>query len=531
MSAYDVVQFDGTTLGTGTDYDAWLDARDEYVMTSAIDTITRRSASPLVTGTAEEGRTITLHIANAAGSSLTAAEFRDAVKTLFDSRKNAMGERTLVIVGDDGSTNVQIGVYVAQWAYLSQGVDEYVITLWARQNYWQATTVTESDPDPATVTNAGNTIAYPTIELTTGTHVTRRACTVTGAGAGGGLIAYPVRFDLSDANATSTNVFVYVEGVSVPCYVMNSGLSTSAVWALVDTASDGTTATNVDIIYGTGPTNPLAGTLDDAGMAWTNGSVISNTSWIWSDWSTVTSNPPRPGAWRPALTGEHNDAADVSYGISSSGNNVIISLGAAGSFDNRADSVRLHVGAKAGTTNALSGMSRVTANLDGSNARSFVKYRVANSSTWVTAVSTTTNGTATSAVDLDNAVEIVVGLENFGSTADPATLTISANTTLALASNPTVVVGSATDMDIYDGDYTIGDRTISFTNLIVPDGTLSINCESRTITSSVAGPFYGDEDALTFSHPDQWLLLNPGSNTVTDGLSATDVVKHQEAWI
>lgn len=535
MAAYDVVSFNGTTLGSGTNYDAWLDQRDEYVTTSTIDAIHRRSAAPLVTGTAEDGRTITLHLANAAGSALTAAQFRDAVKELFDPRLNAAGERLLVIVGDDGSTDVQIGCYVQQIAYLSPGIDQYVVTLWAPTNYWQATALTTDSASPATVTNAGNTAVYPVVEMTNTNHVTRRACTVTGAGAGGGLVAYPVVFLLSSSTVTASNTFVFVEGVSVPCFVDDPSTVNSRVWALIDTHADGTTATHVDVIYGAALLNPLCQTLDDGGMDMADAATTGNSAWEWNDWS-VSSFPSRPGAWRPALTGNHSSASGASYQITSEGSSVVIALGASGAYDNSADSIRLHVGAKAGTTSALANLSRQTANLDGTNAQAYVRYRTAGSRSWQTAWSSRANATVTTSIDLDNAVEIAAGIENDQGGVDAATLTLSGTTAaLTLASTPTVVVGAAENMDHYynrnGSELVVGGRTIRFTQFFVPDGTLTIDCEARTITSDVAGPFYGVEDGITFSDPDQWAILEPGSTAITsDMANVAWTVKHRGGY-
>lgn len=616
MAAYDVLGFNGTNLGSGTNYDALMDARDQYVMTATVDSITRRSAAPLVTGTAAEGRTLTLRIANAAGSSLTAAQFRDAVKTLFDPRLNANGTRLLVIEGDDGTTDVQTGCYVVQWEYLSQGVDQYIITLWSPSGIWQATTVTTSASNPATVTNAGNTLAYPIIELTTGTHVTRRACTVTGGS--GGLIGYPVKFTLqagipiassstanpavvstspyahglttgnsvtitghSDAtiNGTHTitvtsnvafsipvdgatggggtggsvilasaydagvatalsglsasNFAVFVQSVPVPFYVMNTGLATY-VWTLVDTDSDGTTSTKVDILYGGDISNPLANTLLDGGLEWDAHTDSTNALWSWNDWSGVKGNPNRPGSWRAGLTGSHHPDTDASYAITTTGaGTFVISIGAAGVYDNSADSIIMDVGAR-GTT--LANLRRITANLDGTNARAFVRYRLAGSRDWLDAWTSTTNATVTTDVSVGNAVEIAIGIENHGATADPATLTMTptSDVTLSLSGTPTVVIGAATNYDIHTGGaIEIEGRSITFDTYMVPDGTLTIDAETRGITSSVAGPFYwlDDEEAIQFSHPDQWYVLSPGSNDVTNGTDDTDVVvKHWASY-
>lgn len=525
---FELTTFDGHSIGPATVYNFVMADEDDIAITSDVSSIGRRSAGPIVTGASSPGMTIVIRSDGPDNDDPAAVAYRQNINQWFDpnAKKNST-PRYLERYADDGSTLIRAGCYVVGRTFSGRGSNAYVVTLWSPQEAWEASSLTTSASDPSSVTNAGNTLAYPTIELTTATHVTRRACTVSGAGAIGGVIAYPVVFLLSDANATDANTFVYVEGVSVPCYVDDSGLSTSRVWALIDAASDGS-ATNVDIIYGTGLANPLCQTLNDGGMDWLDATNCHNTQWEWNDWTTTPSNPARVGTWRPALTGNHDPAADATYqNTSSSG--VVLGLGASGTYDNSSDSIKTHIGANA---NTMTNLSRVTANLDGTNARAYVRKRVAGSASWTDVWTQTTNATVTTSLAFSGAgVEISVGIENFGATADPATLTVSgASVTLSLASAPTVNVGTAENMDLYDGPYTIGSRTITLSDFICPNDTLTIDCETRSITNATAGPFYGDVDAITFSHPDQWLVLEPGSNTVTDGLSVTDVCKFRSAY-
>jgi hypothetical protein len=625
--AISITGFDGHTLNSTTAYRVGMPYGRAIPRQAGLGLLERRSSHPTFTGMTGQPWRFPLRISGVAGAGVTYAQFHENVSQWF-APTGSRQTRTLAATWHDG-TAVQMDVLIESLELVAdagviQSV-EYIASCVAPLGIWEAQSE-DSAASPATVTNDGNAPVYPRVELTTGTHVTRRACTVTGAGAGGGVIAYPVLFVLQSGNPINTstsanpavvntrfahglssgnqvviaghddaeingtwtvtvtgaaqftipvdgspdgngsggswilsssheatfmglvpgNFMAYVNGVPARIYVVNDGVLT-LLWVLVDTASNGSLATDVDILYGSGISNPLANTLSDGGMGWahwitttTTGFTAqsSNTRWAWDDFSTVSSNGLRAGVWRPALTGSHNETANASYAITSeSASSLVISLGAAGTYDNSADSIRLHVGAKAGTSSALTGLRRVTANLDGSNARAFVKKRVANSSAWTTVWSTTSNATVTSDIDIDDAVEIAVGLENHGTTADPATLTIEWSTDpvqLTLASTPTVVVGNAENFDFYDGDYTINGRTITFTDLCVPDGTLTIDAEARSITSSVDGPFYGpDEDdrqMFAWSDPDQWYVLDPGSNTVTDGLSATDTVKWRDGY-
>jgi hypothetical protein len=530
---FELTTFDGHSIGPATVYNFVMADEDDIAITSDVSAIERRSAGPTVTGASSPGMTIVIRSDGPDNDDAAAVAYRQNINQWFDpnAKKNS-APRYLERYADDGSTLIRAGCYVVSRTFSGRGSNAYVVTLWSPQEAWEASSLTTSASDPSSVTNAGNTLAYPIVELTTSTHVTRRACTVTGAGAGGGLIAYPVVFALADADATDTNTFVYVEGVSVPCYVDDSGAGTSRVWALVDTASDGTTATNVDIIYGTGLANPLCQTLAKGGMDWDDATNCHNTQWEWNEW-LVSSYPARPGTWRPGLLGNHNEAADVSYGIGAeSASGVTFALGAGSAFNNAADSIRLHVGAKAGATNAFSGSSITTATMDGTNARAIVRYRVAGSITWLaTGGGVRTNTTTSTSYDIDNAVEIAITLENDGATADPSSMAVSGSAVrLVLVSYPTVVVGAAEDMDHYDGVYTIGSRTITFTDFICMDDTLTIDCGARDIYNDDDGPFYGPENRITFSDADQWLVLDAGVNTVTDGLTVTDVIRHRSAY-
>lgn len=532
--ALTLTQFDGNTINGATSYRVYLPYGSATGRMSRTVMQDRRNASPQLSHVTTDALRFVIRI-SAANTSTAYATFQTNVQQWFAESRSGT-TRELRATWHDGSTAVKLDVLVERLTKIqdagSVGSLMYEATLVAPYPYWEAVTATTSAAGPANVTNNGNVPALPSLALTTTTHVTRRACTVSGTGAAGGLIAYPVRFDLDDANATSTNVFVYVEGVSVPCLVLGSGGAASSVWALIDTAADGSD-TDVDIIYGTGLTNPLAGTLAFAGMDLDDRTNCTNAQWEWDNW-LVTSHPARCGAWRPGLTGKHHATANASYAITSDATgSVVISIGAPGEFDNSADSIILVVGAQAGTSSALASLSRVTANLDGTNARAYVRYRVAGSSRWQdTAYLQTANATVTTSVDLDNAVEIAVGIENHGTTPDPATLTISGTAVrLTLANTPTVTVGAATNMDFYDGAYRIGgsdDPEITLVDFVAPDGSLVIDAKSRSITSSAAGPFYG---SVEFTDPDEWLRIDVGgAQTVSDTTGGSDVITHRNTY-
>src|SRR3990167_5248347 len=139
-----------------------------------------------------DGRTIPIRLARAAGATMSAAAFRSTVKRWFSIQKNT-GARYLVLYGDDGSTFVRTACYVERIEPLNEGVDEYLVVLTMAQQWFEANTPTVSAANPTSVTNAGDTPTPASLALTTSTHKTLRACTVSGAGAGGGLLGFPVR--------------------------------------------------------------------------------------------------------------------------------------------------------------------------------------------------------------------------------------------------------------------------------------------------------------------------------------------------
>lgn len=512
---YELISFDGNNIGPSTDYLGILDDRFAWPVTGNVEMQGRRSIEPLVLSVSPGSRSLTLGFALGSGGT-TAATFRSNLAKWFDIGKNKAGARYLVAYASDGSTQVRLPVYVVEWEIDSLGISFRVVLTMA-QPYWEANSATTSAANPATVSNAGNVAVRPSIALTQSTHKTIRACTVSGAGAANGLVAYPVRFALSDSAATSTNVFVFVNGVSVPCNVQGGGGASSVVWALVDTRADGSD-TYVDIIYGSGITNPLCGELDDPDLFDT--ASTSNTSWRWDNWA-VTTHPSFAGSWVPAVTGNHG--ASIAYQLTSDGGSVQFDIVASGTSDYDSIYVALPAGGDNGGSTGPSNLSRVTTGLGGTYTQAYVRGRLANTDRWTSAWSTRANGTVTTAATVTGqAVALAVGLENDGATADPATLVIdnTASPTSISVDNasPTVVVGAAANIDYYDGTLVVGGYTLTFSDCFAPDGTLTIDCQAKTITSSASGAIY---NLPSFSDPAVWAALEPGSNTVTDGLTAT----------
>ena len=512
-TAGEFISFDGNSIGPATDYSAGLLDDAGFTTTGEITMAARRSLDPLVVAVSSNARTLPIVIYRTPGAATSLATFRDNVAKWFAVAKNTT-PRYLVVYANDGSTAIRLPCYVQSMAQHRWG---FLVTLVAAASQFEANSATTSSANPATVTNGGNVAVRPSIALTQSTHKTIRACTVSGAGAANGLVAYPIRFALSDSAATATNVFVFVNGVSVPCNVQGGGGASSVVWALVDTRADGSD-TYVDIIYGSGITNPLCGELDDPDLFDT--ASTSNTSWRWDNWA-VTTHPSFAGSWVPAVTGNHG--ASIAYQLTSDGGSVQLDIVASGTSDYDSIYLATPAGGDNGGSTGPSNLSRVTTGMGGAYTQAYVRGRLANTDRWTSGWSTRANGTVTTAATVSGqAIALAVGIENDGATADPATLVIdntASPTSLSVDNaSPTVTVGAAANVDFYTGTLTVGAYVLTFANCFAPDGTLTIDCQNKTISSSVAGAIY---NLPSFSDPAVWAALEPGSNSVTDGLTAT----------
>lgn len=521
--------FDGNAIGTGTDYDARLQRDSPLSATITVQEESRYNAGPRVVSVSGNSKQLVLSVYRRPGAATSRAAWNANVKAWFEPARGRDGLRWLQGIGDDGSTALRIAVHVVSIETIPEVLDGYRIVLQSPDSRFEAVAEAVSGANPSTVTNAGNVAVAPRLELTHATHVTRRPSTVAGVGAGGGLIRRICQFVLSSSVATASNVFVFVEGVSVPCTVVGGGTSSSMVYALIDTHSDGVTQTTVDVVYGAGMTNPLAGTLSLQGWRTaTSGTVLTNTQWAWNRWDCRSFND-LPGVWVPrrfpnltTLTAfESGITAETTGGITFS----VADFGTGLANDANAIGVRL-----AGpTTGVLSGFSRARSSM--SNALAYVRYRQAGSLSWITAWSSSISFTTTSDIAFTDAVEIVAGIESTTTSSTPAgslTLANSGSAAALSVSGTTVSVGSAQNMDRYDGNVTIGGYTITFENLTVLNGTLTVDCQARTIRSNVDGsPIYGN---VTFTAPSVMALLLAGSNAVAHTTGGSLVVKHRGGY-
>jgi hypothetical protein len=252
---------------------------------------------------------------------------------------------------------------------------------------------------------------------------------------------------------------------------------------------------------------------------------VANDSWRWDNWP-ISTHPSFAGSWVPAATAYHNPSANIVYQLQSDGAAVTFELLTQGTSDY--DSMYVAV---PGGGSSIVNLSRTTANLNGASAQAYVRVRQPNSDRWLNAWTTRANASVSTSINIAiNYIAIAAGIENDGGGADPATVTfddIGSPVRTTINAPPTVVVGAPQNYDYYAGNYTIGAYTINFPGTFAPDATLTLDCETGIPTTSGSGPIYNSPLPTTAAG---WPVLNPGANTVTDGLGATDVIKHRNAF-
>lgn len=499
---------------------------DPIVRRKSISSTRRRNAGPQVTGRSWEPLEFTLLI-----SAVDTATAYATLKTTIEQWFQPWGTATTTIVAnwhDGTSVSVDAELLELKPKQDAGGVQtiQYEARCWTGVPLWRAVTPTVSAANPASVTNSGNAPARPSIALTTTTHVTYRSVTISGAGKSNGMTATPFRIALSDANATATNVFAFVNGTPAKCTVIGGGTGSSVVWVVADTNPDSSN-TQIDIFYGTGLVNPYCGQLDDPDLFDT--ASVANNSWRWDNWP-ITTHPSFAGSWVPATTGYHGTT--ITHQLTSDGGSVVFDLLTSGTSDFDSMYVAVPGGISDSSGSDIANLSRVTANFGGTFAQAFVRVRPPNTDRWTTGWSTRANATVTTGINLTgDYVAIAAGIENDGATQDPATLTLDDTGTpvrVDIDSAPTVTVAAGVNYDYYSGNLTVGSYTINFPGTFAPDGTLTIDCETGIPTTSGSGPIY---NGPLPTNANGWPVLVPGSNTITDGLTAaSDTWTHRNAW-
>lgn len=513
--------FDGLTLGYSGDYGALFEADGDYTVEVTINQQARPGTYPAVTGHARNAITRRMLVYRPHNSSVSAATFNATVKQRFDPARNSDGPRYLTGTGDDGVTVLRLPCYVQALRQRPGVLHAYDVTLESVQPYFETNAApTPSAANPASVTNSGTTDALPSIALTTTTHVSRAKVSFGTAVGERGRAAVPTQLSGTFTGATAATTLAFVNGVSVPTRF----ISTSDIWVVIDVPGNGGSVT-VDILWGAGINNPRADELANSGdFDWTNS---NNASWRVSAYS-VTDNPVRAGEWRPATFGRLVPDGSSYELDDSAGTSVVLKRYIDGRGRNDADSIAMSIPQTTGIS--ISNLSRVTATHDAS-CQSFVATRAKGSNAWVDAWTTSANATVTTSITIPTgAVEIAAGTRYIGATpATNPTLTISGATAVAVDLIGLRVTAATEVMDFYDGTITIGDDTITVDEVIVLDGTLTLDAATGQITSSTGESYYG---SIRGSDPSALVRLEPGANAISDTLDvgASYTISHRDSF-
>lgn len=524
--------FDGLSVNGATDYLLVLNPYGQDSPLAAGLTERRRQyQTPVIDAIAHEARRVPFIIYLKPGAATSAVTFRSTVNRYFTPHRR--GKRTILATHQDGSTTLTEDVYVTGLTPTSYNAfrGEMVYP----RGTWKGTTVNSDSSSPCTVSGEHPALPSLAIAMTSSTLKRREIqiddeCTR-------GLSNYPVAitFDSTGVSATTAaNYVVMYAGRSIPFKVLSPNNGSTKIWVRIDAPPNG--SAYLDIYYGSSVNNTVtADTYDRGGMDLTNS---TNTSWVWDEPYTVSTNPKGAcGVWT-AVKGGRN-VSGIRYGISSeSGTQLDIDIApdaTGGALANDADGIVLTIGTGAGTSNALTGLSRDDVNSPTGNYEIFCNHRTANQVGWSHQSIHTGGAAQTGAIDVDNAVQIMIAIQPTDNTADATLrLALSGSLTLALNSSitPTVTVGSATTARYIDGtitNSTTGD-TIDFDQVYIDDGaTLTIDTEGETMTLS-SGPMHTTGNGIVPSNPPAWFELAVGSNSWTLPSGMTMTVTWQDRY-
>jgi hypothetical protein len=514
--AYDIVSFDGVTLNAAsgivakfpanTPWERGINVNESNVRNfqSSFDSL---SVNPWVFD-------VELHSDNRTLSYVNAIKL---IEKTFNPFKKVT--RSLVATYHDGTTQVFLDCYVSS---LKKNMDTgptkggmlFRATLHAIVPFWQSVALNSSTTSP--ITNAGNTRAFAKVTLLNGgVTANYKVFTVTDT-SGRGLVGYPVL--IASAITSGAIHYAFVNGVSVPTLS-----STTSIWVRVDVVPGGTST--VTTMYGANlPTNPLQDTLSLGSMS--SGSSLTSATMNAYD---ITTYPIAPLTYRPTIH-QITSGAPSDSGFENTTLGAFVLHNPAAGSKNDANAMVMTLGSQAGTLNALgSGFSRVTTNHTAA-VRSFIRYRVAGSVSWIDAWTQTGNATVTTAVDIDNAVEIVAGIEYTGPTGtDGAQLVLSGSHAIALNGTPTVTNTQSGTARVYNGnvDLVTSGTTLTFSNYAFPTGTLTFDCNADPNQRSISNSNSDTPVTIggfSFDDPVDFLTLDPGANTWSTTLPGTPTI-------
>lgn len=440
-------------------------------------------------------------------------------------------KRLRVIQGlhDDASTVINASCYIN--TLQRTAINLYQVSATIPKGKWATTTLTTDSATP--VVNNGNVSVFPNIALSFASNARYRSITFTVLSTRLGIQDYPVTFtaDTTGVSAASaSNYIFFMNGVSVPITISAANNASSKFWVRVNCPS-GTTVTGY-LFYGSTVSSDkcqLFGASDSVyqagGMDLTNS---TNSSWIWTG-SDILTYPFSTGVWKPGKIGISQEGTSYGMTFSSTAWNGF-SIENDNSLANDADCMLLVVGHNgAGTSNALSGfVTQLTLEDSDGIIRYFVKYRVKNNPAWITKEATSIDSTTVSSfpsvinhdhtvgaggqLDIDNAVEIAIGLE--AQEGQPrGSLTIG-NIALTLAVTAvSTSVGGANNAWVAPTSFPVltltGVGTMKIREAYVSNTSFDVDCDNKKIVYS--GSNFGIMSITFEDFGEGWLSIPPGS--------------------
>lgn len=523
-------------LSSSSDIQAALGLNADRGVSAAPQLTAVSNSYPLLQSVAFNGRRFLITVWRDAGGSTTVDQFKDTVGKWFNPALGRSGTRFLRALHRDSSTLLRIPIVVHRLDPHPEFIEAFLVEAEATVNYFEKITQTSTTTisGSASITNNGNTRAPVQLEISSSVTYSGRRATITDR-TGRGVYEYPIVLYSGITSFQRDESYVIVNGESVP-FLSNGTQGNDYIWLYVTVPANGTLV--VDIIRNTGLTNARADTLDMGNI------LLSNTSnstlkWNIQSMADIVDAPPGKSAmwypWRAQMTAGGPSDLGFEIGEGTSAARLTQNAPASGQKQN-ANSMICTLGIEAGSSNALTNLSRVTANHT-SQVRSFCRFRKPGRRTWNDGWTQTGNGTVTSAIDVDEAHMLIVGIEPTGSSpTDGATLDFSGNDiSLALDSTKTLTISYEDTTWMYINGAVTNVSTgqvITFDDVFCIDGTLTIDTNYRHLEKAITTPddvpYLGD---ITETDGVDLFSLDEGSNSITETVSGDVTVKHRDAWV
>lgn len=473
-------------------FDAPLDADAE------IDEVPQLYGSPRITGLGVASRDLRLRVVKSDDSSLTDSDFAKIIRGMFDPGENFGGVRRLEVTLD--GTPLYIDYYVEHRERTPGHKNDYTIDLICPMPYFQSATLRSSPIGTGTIIHNGNTRAYPTIHITDAGSVpwTRRTLTLSGTR---GIRGFPYRMNIP-GGAADTHVFV--NGQPSAFNVAGGPVITTAVDV------DPNQPTIVDVITGTGITNPLfnklVGSVDTGST-----SVVQYVTSL-----GTTFNSGLLYQWHPVILSPSGRALKGSYEVRSPNGIAITSLENA--LQNNGNGYILSSGAPINSVNlSVSATATALPPLSPVDARLVVYYQKPDVATWNRAFIFGSTAVVT------GATRIAMILEDNDTSDTTWNGQVTINGTLTInTSVPFTVASQTSTLKVVAGSVvnTTTGQTVEFPRFIHP-GTLKVVLSldpSKRGVSTLPGPILG---SVKYSSPDGFALKGGSNDLAVTGITGT----------